>query len=230
MQHYLNERLVKRNRRYSRWMMYGGLGASIAAVIITFTQPALVIYAFALIVVGGLVSQVGTAIHNRFGRSPRIDEVIDYSLKGLDDQHAIFHYLLGTNHALFTPSGTYAVVPMLEQGRIEYAQGVWKHEPPPRRISLGRSRVRTLKNVEKEAKREAQQLQRYLRKNIPQHIDIGVDPLILFLAKDTYVEAEQAPFIAVHRKKLKSALRKIERRRPFTPEDIQQLASYLKLN
>jgi hypothetical protein len=218
MQRYLNERLVKRNRRYSRWMMFGGLGASIVAVIITFAQPALLFYAFGLIVIGGLVSQVGTAIHNRFGRSPRIDEVIDYSLKGLDDQHAVF------------PSGAYAVVPKLEQGRIEYAQGIWKHEPPPRRISLGRSRVHTLKNVEKEAKTEAERLQRYLRKTIPQHNDIGVEPLILFLANDTHVEAEQAPFIAVHRKKLKSALRKMEGRRPFTPEDIQQMAGYLKLN
>jgi hypothetical protein len=230
MQHYLNERLVKRNRRYGRWMMFGGLGISIAAVIITFTQPALVIYAFILIVVSGLISQVGTAIHNRFGRSPRVDEVIDYSLKGLDDQHAVFHYLLGTNHALFTPSGVYAVVPMPERGRIEYTQGVWKHEAPPRRISLGRQRIRTLKNVEKEAKAEAQRLQRYLRKNIPQHSDIGVEPIILFLAKNTYVDAEHAPIIAVHRKKLKSALRKTEGRRSFTPEDIQQLASYLKLN
>jgi hypothetical protein len=229
MQHYINERLVIRNRRYSRWMMFGGLGASVAAVIITFSQPALIVIAFALILAGGVVSQIGTAIHNRFGRSPRIDEVIDYSLKGLDDGHAVFHYFLGTNHALFTPHGAYAILPKLEKGRIEYEDDTWKHQPLRGRISFGEPRLRKLRNIENEARREVERLKRYLSKNVPQHSDIEIEPLAIFLANDTQIQTDQAPFLAVHRKKLKSVLRKTSGRKPFSTEDIQQLAEYLNL-
>ena len=229
MQQYINDRLVSRNRRLSRGMMFGGLGLSILAVIITFTQPALIVVAFALILSGGIISQIGTAIHNRFGRSPRVDEVIDFSLKGLDDRHAVFHYLMGTNHALFTPNGVFAVIPMLEKGSIEYRGVGWKHQPEKGRFSFGKPRERTLRNIEKEAQRESQRLERYIRKNIPRYKDIEVEPLALFLANDTYIKAEGAPFLAVHRKKIKDALRKTTGRKPFAQDDIQVLAEYLNL-
>lgn len=229
MQLYLNQRLVSRNRYFSRWMMFGGLGLSIAAVIITFTRPAWIIFAFALILAGGIISQIGTAIHNRFGRSPRVDEVIDFSLKGLDDRHAIFHYLMSTNHALITPQGIYAILPRLERGQIAYQDQTWRHQPPPGRISIGRTRTRTIRTLNNEAQREAEKLQRYLRKNIPQYRDIEVEPLVLFLANEAQIQGEASPFIAVHRKKLKDALRKAPGSKVFAEKDIKQLAEYLNL-
>jgi hypothetical protein len=69
-----------------------------------------------------------------------------------------------------------------------------------------------------------------LRKHVPQLRDIEVEPIVVFLAEDTYVHAEHAPILAVHRKKLKSALRKTAGGKPFTPGDIEQLAKYLKLD
>jgi hypothetical protein len=229
MQLYINERLVSRNRRYSRWMMFGGLGLSVVAVIITFTQPALIVLAFALILIGGLVSQVGTAIHNRFGRSPRVDEVIDFSLKGLDDRHAIFHYLIGTNHALFTPQGAFAIIPRLEKGLIQFKDGIWRHQAERGRFTLGNPRLRTLRGLEKEANQEAAKLEKYLKRRIPQFSELEVEPLALFLANDTQVQAQNSPFTAVHRKKFKEALRKKSGSKAFSEEDIKQLANYLNL-
>ncbi len=229
MQLYTNHRLVDRNRRLSRWMMFGGLGLSIVAVIITFTQPALIIVAFGLILVGGIVSQIGTAIHNRFGRSPRVDEVIDFSLKGLDDRHAIFHYLMGTNHALITPQGVYAIIPRLERGTIQYQDDAWRHQPPPGRLTIGKPRTRPIRNLDREAQGETRKLQRYLIKHIPKFQEVEVEPLILFLANDTQIEADHAPFIAVHRKKLKDSLRKASGSKSFSESDIRQLADYLNI-
>jgi len=230
MQHYLNNKLVKRNRRNGRWMMFGGLGATIAAVIITFVQPTLLILAFGLMLVGGIVSQIGTAIHNRFGRSPRLDEILDFSLKGLDDRHAIFHYYLGTNHALFTPHAAYALIPMMEKGEIEYENGGWNQRTPPGRFSFRGERLRKLRNVEKEAASETQKLKRFMSNKLPQLSDIDIEPLVVFLADDTQVRTANAPFVAVHRKKLKGALRKSGGRRHFTPDDFQAMAQYLKID
>ncbi len=228
MQHYLNNRLVQRNRRLSRVMTFGGIGATLVAVLITFFQPALLPLAFVLMIGGAIISQFGTVIYNRFGRSPRMDEVLDDSLKGLDDRHAIFHYFLGASHALFTPSGTYAIVPMLERGQIQYVDGAWKHKPPRRRLNLRDPRERVLKRMEKDSLAEAKELKRYLDKNLPGYREVEVEPLVLFLAKDAQVQAEGAPFLVTHRKKLKNELRKVSGPKAFSAEDLQSLADFLK--
>ncbi|MES0338631.1 MAG: hypothetical protein ABUK15_01095, partial [Anaerolineales bacterium] len=61
MRLYRNERLIKRNKFLGRVMMFGGLGASFAAVLIVFLQPTLLSLAFGLMLAGGLFSQLGTA-------------------------------------------------------------------------------------------------------------------------------------------------------------------------
>lgn len=230
MQHYLNNRLVQRNRRLSRVMTFGGIGATLVAVLITFFQPGQIAFAFVLMIGGAVISQFGTVIYNRFGRSPRMDEVLDDSLKGLDDRHAIFHYYLGASHALFTPSGTYAIVHMLERGEVRHLEGSWKHTPPRGRLHLRQPRERTLKRFEKDALAEASQLKRYLDKNLPGYPDVEVEPLVLFLAKDIQVHVESSPFLVTHRKKLKSELRKVSGSKAFSAEDLQSLAGYLKNN
>ena len=67
MQLYVNEKKIRRNRTLGRWMMFGGLGASLIAVAISFLAQVYIFYALILMLAAGLVSQIGTAIYNRFG-------------------------------------------------------------------------------------------------------------------------------------------------------------------
>ena len=207
-------------------MMFGGLGASLVAVVISFTAPQYIFIALGLMLVGGLVSQVGTAMYNRFGRSPRIDEVIDHSLKGLDDQYAVFHYLLGAKHVLLTPAGALAIIPRVERGEISNENGRWLHEPPKRRISLG-SRKRELRDLVPETQRAVRQLGRSLTRHLPDHEPVHVDALVMFLADDAQLETGEGSLLAAHRKKVKGLLRTLPRKAALTAAEIRSLAARL---
>ena len=202
--------------------MFGGLGASFAAVIIVFLQPTLLSLAFGLMLAGGLFSQLGTAVHNRFGRSPRIDEVLDDSLKGLGDNYTMFHYYLSTNHALFTPAGVFALIPRDEKGEVRYESDQWILKLGKRRF--GRSQ-KPLKDLERNAARDTKALKRTLTKKIPNGSEIPVNPLLVFIADEATLDLDGAPIAAVHRKKLKSYLRRLERQKSYSAEEIQQLVS-----
>jgi len=208
MRLYRNERLIKRNKFLGRVMMFGGLGASFAAVLIVFLQPALLSLAFGLMLAGGLFSQLGTAVYNRFGRGPRIDEVLDDSLKG------------------FTPAGVFALIPRDEKGEVRYESDQWILKLSKRRF--GRSQ-KTLKDVERIAARETNALERALTKKLPICSEIPVDPLLVFVADEATLDLDGAPIAAVHRKKLKSYLRRLERQKSYSAEEIQQLASAYNL-
>ncbi len=226
MQLYRNERLIKWNKFLGRLMMFGGLGASFAAVIIIFLRPSFLSLAFGLMLSGGLFSQLGTALHNRFGRSPRIDQVLDDSLKGLGENYALFHYYLGTNHALFTPAGVFALIPRNEKGEILYESGKWIHKLGKRRF--GRSR-KTLRDLERNAETETKELKKALTKKLPNHSETPINPLLVFYANDTTIASDGLPIPAAHRKKLKSYIRRIERRKSLSTEEIHHLASTFKI-
>jgi hypothetical protein len=226
MQHYINQGLIRRNRTLGRWMMFGGLGASLVAVVISFTAPQYIFIAVGLMLAGGLISQVGTALYNRFGRSPRIDEVVDHSLKGLDDQYAVFHYLLGAKHVLLSPAGALAIIPRIERGEITAENGRWFQDPPRRRISLGH-RKRELKDLVPETVRGIRQLGRSLARHLPEHEPIHVDALVMFLADDAQIEAGEDSLLVAHRKKVKGLLRTLPRKASLTTAEIRSLAARL---
>ena len=223
MRQFSNQTLIKRNGTFGRAMMYLGLGMTIAAAVIVFREPNFILAALILMLIGGLFSQIGTALVNRFGREPRMDQVIDASLKGLDDRHAVFHYLLGSDHVLVTPEGIYALIPHLEKGEITYKDGEWFHEKPKGRFSF-RSGARTLRGVEKEAQRELRSLDRSLEKSLKSSDDLTTGPLLLFIPDDARIGLENAPILATHRKKLKDTVRSLERGKSLDEEGIKRLA------
>ena len=191
-------------------------------VITLFSLPFGKPFAFGLMLAGGLFSQLGTAVYNRFGRGPRIDEVLDDSLKGLGDNYTMFHYYLGTNHALFTPAGAFALIPRDEKGEVRYESDQWILKLGKRRF--GRSQ-KTLKDLERNAAREMKALKRALTKKLPNGSEMPVNPLLVFIADEATLNLDGAPIAAVHRKKLKSYLRRLERQKSYSVEEIQQLVS-----
>ncbi len=226
MQHYINQGLVRRNRSLGRWMMFGGLGASLIAVVISFVAPLYIFIALGLMLAGGLISQIGTALYNRFGRSPRLDELIDESLKGLDDRFGLFHYLLGSRHVILGPSGALAIIPRAERGEITFEDGRWFHTPPKRRFPL-RTRRRELKDLIPESQRDIRRLGRALARQLPDHDPIHIDALVIFLSDDAQLSAGSGTLIAAHRKKVKALLRTFPRQATLNEKEIRSLAARL---
>ena len=163
---------------------------------------------------------------NRWGASPRVDEILDEALKGLDNRYGIYHYKLGTSHALISPAGAFALVPRFEDGEITYDGDKWFAHGTKRRI-LRKSGIRSIGGVLKNAEAEARTMQRSLQRTLPEASNISVQPILVFVKNDTFVKIDEAPLYAVHTKKLKSFVRNLPKAKSLTAEELESLAEKL---
>jgi hypothetical protein len=224
MLRYANDSKIQRNAKISKYLTYGGLGLMVVSLILSFNQTDLYNLVFAIFLVAVVLTQVGIVMMNRWGRRPRIDEVLDSNLKGLNSSYAIFHYELGAKYVLSSPAGLFAVLPSLHEGKIEYEDGKWWQ----RQLRRGRERKKQLKNLPVDAELEVRSLQKALRKKLQREDFPPINALIVFLSTEAEVHAEDSSPPGVHIKKLKSYLRKLDRGPALSQMQVEQLAGSLR--
>src|SRR5512136_1316798 len=103
-----NEKLIKRNARIGRYTTMAALVILGIGAYITFTMPDKFAYSLGALLVGFFLSQMGIYFGNRWGRSPRPDEVMDKNLKGLGREYTIYHFSTPASHLLVGPAGIWA--------------------------------------------------------------------------------------------------------------------------
>ncbi len=221
MKSYTNEPYILRRKGIGRWTMYGGIALSIGAVVLIFQNEAAFLLSLIGVLVGTLLSQVGMVIYGRFGREPRMDEVLDGVMKGLDDEYAIFHYYLGTDHALFTPAGPYAILPKLEEGEIIHEDGGW-FQITEKKLPFRRTVKKSLAKIDKEALGATSSFQKHLDRLQPER-DLEVKPIIVFLNPQANLGSHETENLVVHGKKLKQALRRLPRGKSLNQAELEQL-------
>ncbi len=119
---------LKKIKRYGkvgsilRWASLGFLGIGVYAIFnpMIFNNENLVSVYFGVMIVGVILSSLSNYLTSRYGRSPRPDELLDKSLKGLDDRFTIFHYQLSIPHLLVSSAGIWTLVPTFVDGKIVY--------------------------------------------------------------------------------------------------------------
>ncbi len=220
---YLDERLVRRNSFWGKVLVWGGLGLAIGSVVISFQSPQVLNpYVFAGFL-GVFAAQAGTMLTNRWGRNPRMDEVMSEALKGLDDRFALFHYLLRVDHALLTPNGAFVLLPRSEDGVIDYQEGKWLQQREKRGI-LRRGGTRDIPGLDRQARSRASKLLRRLGKQLPEEALPDVQSVLVFVHPEAKVRGQDAPHPVVHVKKLKSWLRRLPKAKGLTGAQIDEIA------
>ncbi|MGC1378048.1 MAG: NERD domain-containing protein, partial [Anaerolineales bacterium] len=81
-----------------------------------------------IMIVGFALVQAGTHYMNRFGRSPRPDEALTATLKGLTKDYTLYHYLTPVNHLLVGPAGVWVIECYYQRGQISYKGGRWQQK------------------------------------------------------------------------------------------------------
>ncbi|MFN2165969.1 MAG: nuclease-related domain-containing protein, partial [Anaerolineae bacterium] len=72
------------------------------------------------LLLGLVVSSVGTMNMNRWVREPRADQALAQGLKGFDDRYVLYSYYLPAPHVLLSPTGLYVLTTMGQDGVIRY--------------------------------------------------------------------------------------------------------------
>jgi hypothetical protein len=207
--------MVKRNAQIGRYAFGAGMLLLVGAFILNLlalSRPddvSLVPYVLAAFLVGFLLTNIGTSFTNRWGRRP--DRGLSEALKGLDERYTLYHYRLGTSHALVGPNGVFVLHPKYQRGPITIQKNKWIAPAMPRGF-FGLFNSDPLGNPAAEATYEAENLTAFLKKHLP---DLAVvpQPLIVFMSPRAEVSAKESPVPALHVKQLKDYVR----RQPKSP-------------
>jgi hypothetical protein len=207
MQLALNQRLVKRYSLMGNVFFFGGLAAAILVLVLSFTRPQDSLMLTGIALGAFVVAQVGVSFVNRYGRHPRIDELLSDSLKGLDGRFSLFHYLIGFEHVLIGPPGVLILLPRSEAGVISYDDGAW-YQTLTKGSLLRRPGRRPIRAIEQDAGRAVAAVKRALTLTVGE-VEPTIRPVLVFYHSDAKVEAPDSPIQAVHVKKLKAYIRKM---------------------
>jgi len=203
-----NEKLIKRNRKIGQVLTMAALAVLAIGLYFSFTKPEMITVTFGALLVGFLLTQVGTFYGNRWGRSPRPDETLTASLKGLEEKYTLYHYTAGAAHLLAGPTGLWALIPITAGGTITYDENKDRFRQKGGNFYLKIFGQDSIGRPDMDAQYAIADLKKSFQKNV-EGIELP-DPqaVIVFTNPKTTVEISESPVPAVAVDKLKEFIRK----------------------
>lgn len=131
MNNVVNEKLIERNKKIGNITSIAGMAILVGGLILSFTgsenSGRNTLLSFAALIVGFIVAQISTAFVNKFGRSPRIDEVIGENLSKLNNKYTYYVYSSPVAMLLVGPYGIWIPTPVMATGDVYYDKK-WKQK------------------------------------------------------------------------------------------------------
>ena len=221
-----NPKKIQRNYKIGLYTSLASLVFLFIAVGLTLTQTtSLTTYSFAAMLAGLVLSQIGVYFANRWGKSPRIDERLTQSLKGLDDRYTLYHYTTPVPHLLTGPAGLWVLVPQYQGGQITYdgkryrQQGVGLFGRLISQEGLGRP--------DAEAQAYEEDMRKFLTAKLEEQSRPPLRSLIVFTSPKATVQAGDAPITTMHVEKLKDFIRRKAKEEPANLPLIEQVEDLL---
>lgn len=229
MQIIRDEVLVQRRRKLGQITSILGLVIVISGLVFTWVAPgknipeSLLLYVPLLtLLVGFILSNIGIYFTNRWGRSPRPDEILDRSLKGLSREYKLYHFSLPSPHVLLSPNGPIVFVTKIEGGDFRVDGDKWKQGFSLGRI-LGFMGREGLGNPAREAQYQIDQLRRFLTKQDPELAkNVPVQAAVVFLSDNVTLEVGETSVPVMRAAKLKGFVRSLADK-PLPKADYAQL-------
>lgn len=224
-----NTKLIKRNSKIGRYTTIASLLVLVGGLLLSFSNPVddptgnstTVMLSFAALFVGFLLSQVGIYFGNKFGRSPRPDELITSSLKGLDDRYFLYHYVTPVAHLLVGPAGIWIINPFSQRGKIIYNSEKKRWQQQGGNFIMKIFGQEGMGRPEQENYGLYQDLSKYIKKEVsianlpePQLLMVFVDPKVS-------LQVSESPVPAMPLEKMKDFIRKQSKDPTFPYQSIE---------
>jgi hypothetical protein len=216
-----NPSLIRRNQQIGTYSQLGGMFILIGGVVASYMWKDQLAVPYLALIGGFILVNIGATFNNRWGRVPPPDTAVDDLLKGLDDHYTLVHYRLGADHALFTPSGTVAILAKYERGLVSYDGKKWRQTGVSGLQKFFGTEA--LGNPAWDAEAETAALTKRLRKILQTDEVPPVRPVVVFVYDKTRVECDAAPLPVLHASKLKDYIRHLPKQPALTPEQLQQV-------
>ncbi len=216
-----NEKLIKRNSTIGQVTSLSSLLILGAGMYISFKYPELFSISVGSLLVGFVLSQVGIYYGNRFGRSPRPDELLDLGLKGMNDTYSIYHYSSPVPNLLVGPAGIWLLLPFHQHGKITYTGKKWKGAGGGfTQFYLRLFGQENMSRPDLDAGVQADKLIKALKKEMGEDEIPNINAAIIFTSNTADVQADDAPVPTMHLKQLKPFIRKEAKKQHITKKEI----------
>lgn len=229
MKQVTNEKYIKRNKNIGGALFIInlavlGVGAYFAVTSTNNTEG--IVWSWVALAIGISLTRISMYFMNRFGRSPRYDEVLAEVFGKLRHDYTFFSFSSPVPYLLLGPCRLWLPILVTSGGKISYENGKWKHSGVGLfKILIGQE---SLVKPEFEVADATKNIQQQLAKHgIPFEDQPTIQPVIVLLNSTTKLgNLEGAPYQAITLPELKRYIRKVDRENcpsEIAAEDNQKL-------
>jgi len=195
---HLNDRLIQRRSKIARYSSTAGLIILALGMFAVFRGPQYTWASFTSLLLGLIASQVGMYHMKRWGRSPRPDEVLAGSLKGLDKRYHFYGWLLPTEYVLLGPAGLFVFVVRDQRGEVIYSNGRWKQPFSWTRL-LTIFAQEGMGSPEKDTANQIARLRQFIAKKSddPSLAELPIQGVVVFMLEGVKLNMEAKPEVPV---------------------------------
>jgi hypothetical protein len=214
-----NTKLIRRNAKIGQYTNIGALVILGGGLYLSVKMPDKFFYSMVCLLVGFVLSQFGIYYGNRWTRSPRPDEVVDRSLKGMGREYIMYHYVTPTSHLLVSPAGIWVILPRLQAAKITYEKNRWRAKGGGFVQSYLRAfGQESIGRPDLEAEAEIESVKRFLKRKLPEGTELPqIRALMLFANPKVDLQANDAPLPALTPDRIKEFLKDAAKAKPFPP-------------
>ncbi len=227
----INNDLIKRYKIISQVVLYISIGLIGLGILLTFTyrDSAQTIFVYLILIPAYILMQINVVLMNKFGKSPRVDEIITNSLKGLDNKYSLYHYTTDISHLLVGPTGIWIIKPYHQAGTITFNEIKKKYKQKGGGNVLTRFFTQdSLGDLQYDTKIALRSLEKYFNKN---GIDKYPSPNVVnvFYNKDAIIQAKNAPERTIKEGKLKDVIRQTAKKPILSDTNLEKILEKLPM-
>jgi len=213
----VNEGFLAKRTRWARILSFAGLGCLVASAAL---MNRMLILSWGILMVGLLVSSSGAYLAARYVREPTAQWALEKTLKGFDDRHVLYNYLLPVEHVLVTPSGVWVIRIKKQPGHFSYDGKKWRQKFTLSRLLsfLGEP---GLGNPIRDIERDIDTLSEKLAQEIPA-TEVPTDGVIVFTDPRASLHVTRTSWPVITHENLKSFFRRALADKPSLPPEIQK--------
>lgn len=214
-----NEKLIKSRGRIGRVFGFSGLGLLFIGLLMSF-RPEYFLLSYLMLIIAIILASIGTYNAGKWLADPRADQALETALRGFDNKHLLYNYLLPAEHVLLSPYGMHVFTVKRLDGKITYDGKRWQQNFSLLRLLQGLSRER-LGNPIRDLRGEMDRVAQWLEREMAE-LNVPIEGIIVFTNPKAELDVTDSPVPVVPIKKLKGYLRKTFKAGRRLPEDTRR--------
>lgn len=226
-----NEKSINRGKTIGKVLTFASLSVLGLGLYFAFKKEmSMILYSYACLIAGFLLTQIGLNFVNRYGRSPRYDEIVGAAFEKLRHEYTYYVYTAPVPMLLLGPCRIWLPIPVNATGEISYKDGKWVHKT--RNFIQKFMGQDTVGKPDREVADASASLIKYLtEKGIPADSQPELKPIMVVYLKETQLgDVSASPYPVVELEELKRYIRRMDREEcadPISPELAEKLHTAL---